>query len=57
MSLYEIMKWVFIICICSLIVNGIIYFNTGNGAQLLSIFGALGLGVIAGITMLKTRKK
>jgi hypothetical protein len=51
------MKWVFIICICSLIVNGIIYFNTGNGAQLLSIFGALGLGVIAGITMLKTRKK
>jgi len=53
----RVLKWVIVLCVVSLGVNGLLYWGTGNWETLLNLYGAAGLGVLTAIGLLFTRKK
>lgn len=57
MTTHQIMKWIFILCVTTLIVNGSLYLKIEKEQLMYSIYSAVGLGVVTGIGMLITRKK
>lgn len=56
MRKHQIMKWIFFLCLVSLLVNGVIYMASKSNDVLISLFSAAGLGLIMGIGALMTRK-
>ncbi|SDE90870.1 PEP-CTERM protein-sorting domain-containing protein [Fontibacillus panacisegetis] len=57
MSTYQIMKWIFLLCVVTLFLNGFLYVGIRKPELLYSLVSAAGLGLITGITALLTRKK
>lgn len=53
---HQIMKWIFYLCIVSLLVNGIIYAATKSNETLINLIFATVIGLIMGIGTLITRK-
>ncbi|WP_186438374.1 hypothetical protein [Cohnella terricola] len=53
----RVLKWVIVLCVVSLAVNGLRYWGTGKWETLINIYGASGLGVLSAIGLLYTRKK
>lgn len=57
MSLHHVMKWIFIICLASLILNFILYGITGHPEKLINILGSIVIGAISGVSMSMARRK
>ncbi|MCM3338330.1 hypothetical protein M3650_06680 [Paenibacillus sp. MER TA 81-3] len=48
MTAHQIMKWILILSIASIIMNGFLYANIGDTEILIGIYCAIGLGVLGG---------
>ncbi|MNW01386.1 hypothetical protein D3C71_1970150 [compost metagenome] len=57
MSTQSVMKWVFLLCLITLFLNGFLYLGLRKSELLISLVSAAGLGLISGIAMLMTRRK
>lgn len=57
MSTYNIMKWLFLLCVATLVINGFLYLGVRKQELLYSLSSAAGLGIITGIGTLLTKKK
>jgi len=57
MSTHTIMKWLFLLCLATLVINGFLYLGVRKQELLYSLSSAAGLGLIAGIGTLLTKKK
>ncbi|MGG3284412.1 hypothetical protein [Paenibacillus solani] len=57
MSTQSVVKWVFWLCVITLIMNGFLYLGLRKPELLISLYSAAGLGLITGFAMLMTRKK
>ncbi|HEY4392303.1 MAG TPA: hypothetical protein VGN02_13250 [Paenibacillus sp.] len=53
----KVLKWILILCVASTIVNAILYGVTGSMDRLISLFGGVGMGVLAAIILLFNRKR
>ncbi|MNJ77843.1 hypothetical protein D3C77_754430 [compost metagenome] len=53
---HQIMKWIFYLCVVSLLLNGMIYMMSKSSEVLFSLCSAAVLGLIMGIGALLTRK-
>lgn len=53
----QVLKWLCLICVATIIVNGLLYMGTGNEKVLISLFCGAGLGGLSAIGLLVTRKK
>lgn len=57
MTAHQIMKWIFLICMASIFMNGFLYANIGEPGILIGIFCTIGLGVLSGLGAFMTRNK
>ncbi|MCE5168863.1 hypothetical protein LQV63_06030 [Paenibacillus profundus] len=57
MTTHQIMKWILILSIASIIMNGFLYANIGDTEILIGIYCAIGLGVLGGLGTFMTRNK
>lgn len=53
----QVLKWIFLLCVATIVANGLLYMGTGNQKLLISLYSAAGLGVLSGIGWLVKRKK
>lgn len=53
----QVLKWLCLLCLASIIVNGLLFMGTGSHKVLISLYSAAGLGVLSGIGLIVTRKK
>ncbi|MGN7384409.1 hypothetical protein [Paenibacillus sp. SAFN-117] len=51
----QVLKWIFLLCVATIVANGLLYMGTGNQKLLISLYSAAGLGVLSGIGWLFTR--
>lgn len=56
MTLHHLSKWIFIICLATLVFNGFLYFGVQKQELLYSIIPAIIVGLISGVYFLSTRK-
>lgn len=56
MALHQISKWLFILCLATLLFNGLLYFGIQKQELLYSIISALCIGLISGVYFLITKK-
>ncbi|WP_148500011.1 LPXTG cell wall anchor domain-containing protein [Paenibacillus ihumii] len=57
MSTHRIMKWILLLCVITLIMNGFLYLGLRKPELLYSLVSAAGLGLISGAAVLLTKKK
>jgi len=57
MSTQSVVKWVFWLCVITLIMNGFLYLGLRKPELLISLYSAAGLGLITGFAVLMNRKK
>ncbi|WP_158081625.1 hypothetical protein [Paenibacillus selenitireducens] len=57
MKANQILKWIFLLSIVGMAMNGILYSNTGERGVFIGIISAAVLGVVSGIGILITRKR
>lgn len=55
--LNTILKWLLILCVASLLMNGLLYAGTGNPTMLVNIAGNAGLGAVLALYLGIIRKK
>ncbi|CAH8718813.1 hypothetical protein M5W83_23335 [Paenibacillus thiaminolyticus] len=53
----QVLKWICLLSVASIIVNGLLFMGTGSQKVLISLCSAVGLGIVSGIGLLATRKK
>ncbi len=53
----QVLKWAFLLCVASLVLNGLLYWGTGNQEVLINVYCAAGLVVLSTIGFLSARKK
>ncbi|MFF2480896.1 hypothetical protein [Paenibacillus sp. NPDC058071] len=53
----KILKWVLLLCVVSLVLNGLLYWGTGNREVLINTYGAAGIGILSAIWLLFVRKE
>ncbi|SHE14856.1 Uncharacterised protein [Chlamydia abortus] len=51
----QVLKLIFLLCVATIVANGLLYMGTGNQKLLISLYSAAGLGVLSGIGWLFTR--
>lgn len=45
----QVFKWAFLLCVATLVLNGLLYWGTGNREVLINLFGVAGLGALSAI--------
>ncbi|MCJ8012969.1 hypothetical protein MUG84_14620 [Paenibacillus sp. KQZ6P-2] len=53
----QVLKWVILFCIATLVFNGLLYWGTGKSEVLINLYGAAGLGILSAFGLLFTRNK
>jgi hypothetical protein len=51
----QVLKWVFLLCVASLILNGLLYWVSGSRDVLTSTYGTAALGAMSAIGLLFAR--
>ncbi|MCC8435189.1 hypothetical protein HP567_011605 [Brevibacillus sp. M2.1A] len=53
----QVLKWSFLLCTASFVLNGLLYVGTGDRHVLISMLGAVGLAVLSASWLLFAKKK
>ncbi|WP_164779459.1 hypothetical protein [Paenibacillus kobensis] len=53
----RVLKWVLLICAASVVVNGLLYWGTGNRDVIINLCSSTGLGVLSAVWLLFLRKR